>query len=358
MRARELCEQVGEPAELFQSLWGLWLYTAGGKARFNEGRRIAEELLTLAERLGDRVLLLEARHALSPTTLWIGEPVATRRHSEQGMALYDQEQHRSLAFHYGGHDPGVCCHMHSALALWMLGYPAAALERGRTGVTLARSLAHPTSLANALPFLGVIQQFRGEIGAVQELAASMIDLSAAHGLAQWLRYGRILEGWAHTERGHGDASVAQLRIAVDEYRSKGDIWLPYFLILLASALLKDGAIDEGQMIITGALEKADETGAHLWDAEFHRLRGELLLARDPGDASQAEAAFQRAIVVANGQNAKSWELRATVSLSRLWFGHGKREEAGRLLRGIHDWFTEGFDTQDLRDAKTLLDELA
>jgi predicted ATPase len=112
------------------------------------------------------------------------------------------------------------------------------------------------------------------------------------------------------------------------------------------------------MIITGALEKADETGAHLWDAEFHRLRGELLLARDPGDASQAEAAFQRAIVVANGQNAKSWELRATVSLSRLWFGHGKREEAGRLLRGIHDWFTEGFDTQDLRDAKTLLDELA
>src|SRR2546425_4447372 len=357
MRARELCEQVGEPAELFQSLWGLWLYAAGGKAGFNEGRRIAEELLSLAERLDDRVLLLEARDALSPTTLWMGEPVAACRHSEQGMALYDQEQHRSLAFHYGGHDPGVCCHMHSALALWMLGYPAAALERGRVGVTLARALAHPSSLANALPFLGVVRQLRGEVDAVHELTVSLIDLSAAHGLAQWLAFGRILEGWIQAERSHGNASVAQLRGAVDEYRSKGnDLWLPCFLALLAAALLKNGALEEGLTTVTGALAKADETGAHLWDAEFHRLRGELLLARDPGGVSQAEAAFQQALVIAGGQNAKSWELRAAMSLSRLWRRHGKGEEAGRLLRDIHDWFTEGFDTADLRDARMLLDE--
>jgi predicted ATPase len=358
LRARELCEQVGEPADLFQALWGLWLYTLGG-GRFNEGPRIADELLTLAERLGDRVLLLEAHHALSPTTLWRGELVAALGHSEQGMALYDQEQHRSLAFHYGGHDPGVCCQMHSALALWTLGYPAAAVERGRVGVTLARTLAHPSSLANALPFLGAIHQLRGDVDQVQELAGSLIDVSAAHGLAQWLGFGRILERWTQTERSHGDASVAQLRSAVDEYRLKrNNLWLRYFLALFAAALLKVGALDEGLTIVTGALEEADEDGGHFWDAEFHRLRGELLLARDPSDASHAEAAFQRALVIAADQKAKSWELRTTVSLSRQWRRHGKREAAGRLLRGIHDWFTEGYDTQDLRDAKTLLDELA
>ena len=223
------------------------------------------------------------------------------------MALYDMEQHRSLAFLYGGHDPGVCCHMHSALALWILGYPEAAVERGRIGVALARTLAHPSSLANALPFLGAIHQLRGEVDEVQELAGSLIDVSAAHALSQWLGFGWILERWVYSERSHGDASVAQLRSAVDEYRSKRwDLWLPYFLTLLATALLKNRAIDEGLATVTGALERANDTGAHLWDAEFHRLRGELLLARDPSDASQAEAAFRQALVIAGGQEAKSW----------------------------------------------------
>ena len=191
------------------------------------------------------------------------------------------------------------------------------------------------------------------------MPGSLIDVSAAHGLAQWLGFGRILERWTQTEHSHGDASVAQLRSAVDEYRLKrNNLWLRYFLALFAAALLKVGALDEGLTIVTGALEEADEDGGHFWDAEFHRLRGELLLARDPSDASRAEAAFQRALVIAADQKAKSWELRTTVSLSRQWRRHGKREEAGRLLRGIHDWFTESFDTQDLRDAKTLLDELA
>jgi predicted ATPase len=121
---------------------------------------------------------------------------------------------------------------------------------------------------------------------------------------------------------------------------------------------RPGALDEGLATVTGALERADDAGAHLWDAEFHRLHGELLLARDPGDVSQAEAAFRQALVIAGRQEAKSWELRAAVSLGHLWCRHGKRGEAGRLVRGIHNRFTEGFDTQDLRDAKTLLDELA
>ena len=356
-RARELCEQVGEPVELFQALWGLWLYTVGGKARFNEGPRIAQELLDLAERQGDPALLLEARHALSPTTLWVGEPAAARQHAEQGIALYDQERHRSLAFLYGGHDPGVCCHMHSALALWMLGYPRAALDRGRRGMTLARDLAHPLSIANALPFLGAVQQLRGEVEEVRELADATMELSTAHGLPQWLAIGRLLSGWVQAERGHG---VAQLQSAVDDYRSKGkfDFWESFFLTLLAAACLKHGAIEDGLRTVADALKGADQTGAQVYNAEFHRLRGELLLARDPADASQAEASFNRALAIAGTQNAKSWELRASLSLGRLWRGQGRRDEAAQLLNGIHGWFTEGFDTADLREAKIFLDGLA
>jgi class 3 adenylate cyclase/predicted ATPase len=356
-RARQLCEQVGEPFELFQALWGFWLYTLGN-ARLSEGRRIAEELLSIAERLGDRALLLEARHALSPTTLWIGDPVAARQHSEHGMALYDQEQHRSLAFLYGGHDPGVCCQMHSALALWMLGYPAASLDRGRNGMMLARHLSHPISMVTAIPFLGAVHQLRGEVAPVHELAATMIEVATGHGLAQWLVFGRVLEAWVHAERGDGEVGVAKLQGAVDEYRSKGNYaWLPFMTLLSATACLKHGAVDQGLTIVSDTLEKANETGVRSWDAEFYRLRGELLLARDPTDAD-AESAFHRAIDTARAQNAKSWELRAALSLSLLWRGHGKRDEASQFLSGIYGWFTEGFDTPDLRAAKALLDELS
>jgi predicted ATPase len=356
-RARQLCEQVGEPAELFQALWGLWLYTVGGKARFNEGRRIAEDLGDLAEREGDPALLLEARHALSPSTLWVGEPAAARQHAERGIALYDQERHRSLAFLYGGHDPGVCCHMHSALALWMLGYPRAALDRGRRGVTLARNLAQPMTIANALPFLGVLQLLRGEIEEVDELANTMMELSAAHGLPQWLAVGQLLSGWIQAQRGHG---LAQLQSAMDNYRSRGmfDFWYLFFLLLLAEAFLKHDAVEDGLRTVSDALNGADQSGSLVYNAEFHRLQGELLLARDVADASQAEASFDRALAIARSQTAKSWELRAALSLGRLWRRQGKRDEAAQLLKGVYEWFTEGFDTTDLREAKMFLAGLA
>jgi class 3 adenylate cyclase/predicted ATPase len=358
-RARQLCEQVGEPAELFQALWGLWLHTVGGRGGFEAGRRIAEELLALAERLGDRALLLEAHHALSPTTLWVGEPETARRHGEEGMALYDREQHRSLAFLYGGHDPGVCCRMHSGLALWLLGYPMAALERSRAGLALARDLSHPGSIANALPFISIVQQLRGDVGATGELAESMIAVSTAHGLSQWLAFGRMLEGWVQAEQGGGEAAIAQLRRAMADYRAMGnDLWVPCFLALLAAAYLTHGATDEGLGTVADALANAAVTGSRLWNPEFYRLKGELLHAQDPANESEAETAFRQAIEVARGQSAKSWELRAALSLSRLWQRQGKRDEARRLLQEIYGWFTEGFDTADLKEARALLDELS
>ncbi len=151
-RASELGEAIGQPAELFQATWGLWLFTMTGKGDYAAGRRIAEDLIALGERLDDPALRLEAHHAMSPTTLWVGDPEATRRHTEEGIALYDKDLHRSLAFLYGGHDPGVCCRMHSSVALWMLGHPTQAMERSRSGMALARELGHPGSIVNAFPF--------------------------------------------------------------------------------------------------------------------------------------------------------------------------------------------------------------
>ncbi|HEX9125541.1 MAG TPA: adenylate/guanylate cyclase domain-containing protein [Methylomirabilota bacterium] len=357
-RARELCEQVGEPTELFRALWGLWLHTVAGRGLYKEGRRMAEELVALAERLGDRVLLLEAHHAMAPSTLWTGEPEAARRHGEQGMALYDRDQHRSLAFLYGGHDPGVCCRMHSGLALWLLGYPAASLERNRNGLALAQDLAHPGSIVNALPLAGIVHQLVGDVEGVRDVAEALIALSTQHGFRQWLSYGWILDAWVQAEEGGGEAAGSQLRRHIDEYRAMGnDLWVPCFLSLLASTHLKHGAIDAGLGAVADALGTSDATASRLWDPEFHRLKGELLLARDPEAAPDAEIAFGQAIDLARQQRTKSWELRAALSLSRLWQRQGKREAAAALLGDVLGWFTEGFDTADLREARLFLDEL-
>jgi len=320
---------------------------------------MAEELVALAERLGDRVLLLEAHHAMAPSTLWTGEPEAARRHGEQAMALYDRDQHRSLAFLYGGHDPGVCCRMHSGLALWLLGYPAASLERSRNGLALAQDLAHPGSIVNALPLAGIVHQLVGDVEAVRDVAEALIALSTQHGFRQWLSYGWILDAWVQAEKGGGEAAITELRRHIDEYRAMGnDLWVPCFLSLLASTYLKHGGIDEGLDAVADALGTSDVTESRLWDPEFHRLKGELLLARDPAAAPDAEIAFGQALDLARRQRTKSWELRAALSLSRLWQRQGKREPATGLLGGVFGWFTEGFDTANLREARLLLEELS
>jgi len=275
------------------------------------------------------------------------------------MALYDQEADGSLAFLYGGHDPGVCCRMHSAMALWFLGYPKSALERSRAGLALARDLSHLASIANALPFAMIVHQLRGEGAVVRELAESIITLSTERGFPQWLLFGKVFEALLQAEQGGDGAAIAQLRGAIAEYRATGnELYVPGFFSLLATALLKHGAIDEGLDAVADALAMTDATGSRVWESDYYRLKGELLLARDPAAGQDAEIAFRQAIEIARGQSARSLELRAAVSLGRLWERQGKRQEAARVLAEIHGWFTEGFDTVDLMEAKSLLDRLS
>jgi predicted ATPase len=249
--------------------------------------------------------------------------------------------------------------MHSGLALWFLGYPKRALERSRTGLALAKELSHTNSVANALPFASIVHQLRGDVKAVRELAESLIALSTEHGFQQWLAFGRILDGWVQAEQGRDGAPIARLRRDIGEYRATGnELYIPFFLGLFATTQLRYGETAGGLETVVGALAMADATESRLWDPELYRLKGELLLARDPGAEVDAEAAFRHAIDIARRQSTKSWELRAAASLARLLAQQGERNEARQTLADVYGWFTEGFDTADLTAARILLDELS
>jgi class 3 adenylate cyclase/predicted ATPase len=361
-RARELCEQVGEPSELCQALWGLWLQ-AVGRGRIEAGTRIAEELRAVAEPVGDPALLLEAHHAMWPTLLLRGEPEATQQHLDRGRALYDREQHRAHSFLYGGHDPGACCRAFEGVTAWLLGYPVSALASTHAALTLASELGHQYTVALVLYWAATTHQLRRDVGPTRELAEALVALSSDHGFQQWGAAGTILAGWAQAEKGAEQAGeetgIAQLRRGIGEYRALGtEAFVPYFFSLLAAAYLKDGQTAAGLDAVAEALAAAAATGQHVWDAELHRLKGELLLAQDPVNVSEGASAFRHAIEIARGQGARSWELRAATSLARLLRGQGRREAAREILAAIHDSFTEGFDTVDLREAEALLEELS
>jgi class 3 adenylate cyclase/predicted ATPase len=357
-RARQLCEQVGDPHEMFQALWGLWLlWTMQGKAE--RGRQLGEELLVLAQRSDDQALLLEAHHALWATLCWVGESTASREHIQAGMALYDREQHRSHAFFYGGHDPGVCCRLFSGITLWALGYPARALEDSNAGLTLAEELSHPFSSALALVWDGMLHQVRGEVELTRDRAKAAITLSTEHGFPQWLAAGLVFDGWARAEQGEAEAGIAQLCRGLAQMRATGaEVFTPYFLSLLAAQYLKHGNTNEGLSAIEEGLSASKTRGQHQWTAELYRLKGELLLARSADSAEEAEASFRRGIDTAAGQQAKSWELRAWTSLGRLLRRQGRGAEIRPMLLNAHGWFTEGFDTGDLKAAQSVLDELS
>jgi DNA-binding SARP family transcriptional activator/predicted ATPase len=357
-RARQLADAVGGPVQQFQARWGIWL-VASHRANADTALELGRELLALAERLDDPALLLEGHHALWPVLVWLGKADAARHHLDRGMALYDKARHRSHAFVYGGHDPGVCCRKVASWAFWLLGYPARGLEESVASLVLARELAHPMSMVVALVWACVFRDLRREFPAVREHARALIALSTEHDAAQWLAAGTIIDGAARAELGEGTAAIAQINRGLAAYGSTGaQLFLPYFLSLLARACSKIGQPHEGLRVIGEALESARRTGERVWEAELNRLEGELRLASDPDDVAHAMECFRRAIEIARRQAARSWELRATSSLARLLVATGRRDEARRTLAGVYDWFTEGFDTTDLGEAKTLLDDLA
>jgi TOMM system kinase/cyclase fusion protein len=361
-RARELCQQVGETPQLFPVLWGLnTFYIVRGELQ--TARELAEQFLGLAESQQNPAFLVQAYFALGLTLLALGELSSARKYLEQGSVVYDPQQHSSHAFLYG-HNPGMSCLSFGALTLWHLGYPDQALNRSQEAVTLAQRASHPFSLAYALNFATWLHQYRRERQATREQAEAVVTLSTEQEFPFWVAYGTILRGWALAEQGQGKEGIAQIRQGLAAFRATGSgIWLSYCLTLLAEVHGNVGQAEEGLGVVAEALAFVGESEERLYEAELYRLKGALTLqSKVQGPESEveeeAEECFHKAIEIARKQQAKSLELRAVMSLSRLWQRQSKRDEARQILAEIYGWFTEGFDTKDLQDARVLLDELS
>jgi DNA-binding SARP family transcriptional activator/predicted ATPase len=355
-RARTLADEVGAPLQQFQALWGIWL-VASHRASAITALDLGRRLLALAERLNDPALVLEGHHALWPVLVWLGHAAEARDHLQAGMAIYDRARHASHAFIYGGHDPGVCCWKVASWASWIVGHPARALEESATSLRLAKELDHPMSMIVALVWACVFHDLRRETEQMADHARTLVSLSTERDASQWLAAGRIMDGAVRAERGEPEAAIAQIRDGLAAYRSTGaDLFVPYFLSLLARACLNAGRPREGLSVLAEALETARGTGELVWESELLRLEGELRLADAPVDEPGALRCFRSAIETARRQRARSWELRAAVSLARAVTGGTGGDEARRTLVDVYNSFSEGFDTVDLRAAKTLLEK--
>jgi predicted ATPase len=242
-------------------------------------------------------------------------------------------------------------------ALWCLGYPDQALAMSREALALAQKLSHPFSLAVALAYAAMLHQFRREPQAVHEQAEAAVALCTEQGFAYYLAWGTTMQGWARVVQGQGELGIAQTRQGLDALRATGAaLRLPYYFALLAEACGQTGQAAEGLALLAEAL--AHKSGETWMEAELYRLKGELLLSLAADNYTEAAGCFHQALTTARRQQAKSWELRAAMSLARLWQQQGRRQEAREVLAPVYGWFTEGFDTADLQEAKALLEELS
>jgi predicted ATPase len=358
-RARVLCDTVSEAPSLFLVLWGLWmLYEV--RSDLKRSQELAERLLSLAQRSQDRSQMLQAHMALAVTTFSLGDFVATREHTEQGIALYDPRQHAGHA-HLYGQDPKSGCLAFGAVALWALGYPDLAKERSRQAIALAEELGHPTSRALALYFGAMLHHYCREAPAVEEHTEATTAIAKEHRLSLWLANGLVMGGWAQAERGDFADGIPMLRRGLTDWAATGArTHQTYFLGLLAEALCRAGQIEEAQAVLADALSLTVQRGTVFHWAELHRLRGELLQVHMGNEnwAQDAESCFRQAISVARRQQARSFELRATNSLARLYQKLNRRAEARPILLDCYNGFTQGFESRDLREAKALLHELS
>ena len=357
-RARELCARVTDcPPLLFSTLRGLWVFNML-RARHDEAHEFAGQMLALAQRERSDALHLEACKALGQTRFNLGEFVGARTQLEEALRLYNPEQHRTHALLYAL-DPAVGAGVYAAWTLWCLGHLDQSLAKSHEALAMARQMPHHFTLASALGHCAMLHQLRREVPPTEELSEALMTLSAEQGLAYWPGLATLMKGWVLAERGEGEASIAELRSAMATIRGIGAAAeLPWYLALLAGAYGIVGRTAEGLDAIAEALAQVASTNERFYEAEIYRVKGEILLKHGGPDwAAEAETCFRQALDIAEAQSAKSWELRAAMSLARLWAEQGKRAQAQDLLAPVYGWFTEGFETADLKDAKALLEEL-
>jgi predicted ATPase len=361
-RAYALALHAGETPQIFAALQGLHAHHSS-RGESQSARAEAEQMLHLAQNQPDPVLRVSAHSALAETLYYLGEFASAREHLEQAILFYHPQNHLAHVLLFG-QDEGVVCQARLAHVLWLLGYPDQALQRGQEALALAQELAHSFSLVIAFNFNIHLHLCRQEEQVAQRQAEALIKLSTEQGLTITSAYGTFHQRLALVRQGDMEG-IDQMQRGLRAWQVTGaELLTSYFLAGLAEAYAKVGQTEQGLILLTEALAMVDKTDDRFWEAELYRLRGELLLLHNRGrdraptaQFAEVEACFRQAIDVARRQQAKSLELRATTSLYRLWQAQGKGAEAHALLAEIYGWFTEGFDTADLIEAKVLLEAL-
>ena len=353
-RARKLWERLGFPVEFLQVPYGKSRYHVY-RGEFDLALRLDEDLLRLSNERNDTAGLVLGHNGSGQSLMYKGQFALSRSHLEAGLALYNPVSHRALV-HQAGVHPQCVSQGHLGIVLFCLGCPDQALARSNAAIAEARRLAHLPSLAGSLALGTRLLSFVGDNAALNERADQLVAVSTEGSFPYWAAQGAIYRGWVKVKNGDAAEGISLLRSGSAACRAVGaEVWMPHFLDLLAQACEIAGQIDEALSLFNDTLQTVERTGERWFAAESSRHKGELLLRQ--GHSEAAEELYRKALSIARGQEAKLWELRAAVSLARLRRNQGRPAEARDLLAPVYGWFTEGFDTADLRDAKALLDEL-
>lgn len=385
-RARELLETLEKSAEAsladgsdvlldrikalrFPVLFGLWLSHLV-RGRLLSARELGEACVAIAKQAENQAFEVEAHRALGATLYYLSEFNSALAHLEAGIERYQPQHHPVPAFLHYAAEPGMTLLAYSAPLLWCIGYPSQAEERIHQAVSIGKDTNHPFSEAVSLHFRTVLYQYRGEAEEVNTSATQMLQICQAHGFSAWEAAATVLKGWAFAAQNSPEEGIAMIREGINAWKeSRGELLMPLFLALLGQAHQRAGQYNLALQTLDTALHVIERTGERTYAAELARQKGELclMLAEETetggnenpqSTVAQAESYFQEALAIARQQNAKSWELRAALSLSELWRTQNRGEDAYNLLQPIYAWFSEGLDTDDLVRAKNLLNELS
>jgi predicted ATPase len=357
----ERAEALGEPLEdellLFSVLYGFWV---ANNVAFNGDmvRKLAAQFLALAEKQGATAPLMIGHGLMGISLMFTGAIAEGRAHSDRALALYDPAKHRQLATRFGL-DVRVRALVYRGIADWLLGYPDAALRDADDVLKDARAIGQAATLMFALSLTGISDFLCGNHAAVIARAEELLALSEEKSPLFWEAWGVMNHGFGLLLAGKASKAIQLISSGITSFRSTGGThFFPFRLSYLAMAHAEVGQFEEAWRCIGEAMTAVETTKEKWCEAEVHRVAGEIALKSQEPDATKAQAYFERALAIARQQRAKSWELRAAMSMARLWRDQGKRDEAHDLLTSVYGWFTEGFDTLDLKEAKGLLDALA
>jgi predicted ATPase len=351
-RARELCQQTGGKHQHFQALLGLRRFYLH-RGSLEKARQLSEQLIDLAIQMQDALYISRAYMMHMETLYRLGEFVQIHELYHKGNSHYDANQSSSHVFIYGN-DTGIGCRIFESLALWHLGYPEDALKCASELLDITRELSHPFTSVFGLYFTANLFQLCRDVDAAQACVSEMMEVAQSRGFSMYVAWGTILGGWVLIENGEIDAGIQKIQHGLTAWQEMGaKLLLPNFMVYLAEAYRMAGKVEEGLTILDEALAIMEETGERTFEAELHRIKGELLSMNEKVEA-EAEACYLQAIQVARRQRAKAWELRAAMSLFRLQDRSGHCEGGLERLKAIYEEYPEDFNTPDLVEAKTLL----